>query len=225
MKRINRYSLIGIVFILTLITWESYSQSFEGEIIYRTTVELPEDSNIPTEEFKMMFQDVDTLSILFLKSKNYKLITLDNKTKKPKTVTQYDSDSNMNYSYMAGQDEFCMKGNAKFDTEPKISINFNDTIMIMGHKCHSITIDYGQISKSTIYFSDDYILNTELYKDNAVGFLEYIYRTRSLPLKIIMSGNGALHNLVYTAVEVKRETLKDSEFKIPQFKQLMNYPF
>jgi hypothetical protein len=227
MKRFNTFTLIAFAIILTLFSCESNSQSFEGTIIYRTSVELPKNSDIPIEQFKMMFQDMDTIANFYLKNRNYKLVTLDANTNKPKSVTQYDSDSNMTYSYMAGQYDFCMAAKTKIDslTKPKISTNNNDTITIMGHKCHSMTIDYGQISKTTIYFSEDFEVDTEPYKNNPVGFLEYIYRTGALPLKIVMSGNGAVHNMVFTAIEIKKETLKDTEFEIPEFKQIMDSPF
>ncbi len=225
MKRINTFTLIAII--LTLFSFESNSQSFEGTIIYRTGVELPENSDIPIEQFKMMFQDMDTIANFYLKNLDYKLVTFDAKSNEPKTVTQYDSDSNMNYSYMAGQNDFCMAAKAKIDTiiKPTITTNIADTLTVMGRLCHSMTIDYGQISKTKIYFTSDYKVNTDLYKNNPVGFLEYIYRTGALPLKIIMSGNGAVHNMVFTAIEVKKETIKDTEFEIPEFKQIMDSPF
>jgi len=227
MKKIKNLTSILIVIILTSFTFESKSQTFEGKIIYRTTVELPEDSKIPIEQFKMMFQDLDTIANFYLKNCNYKLVTLDIKTNDPKTVTLYKSASNKTYSYIEGQNDFCMTAKAIIDGNPKPLIfkNIEDTLIIMGKKCHSITIDYGPISKTTIYFSEDYKVDTEAYKNNPVGFLEYIYRTGALPLKIIMSGNGALHQIVFTAIEVKKETIKDKEFEVPKFKQVMDSPF
>lgn len=227
MTKFKSLIVILIVILLTSISFESKSQTFEGIIIYKTTVELPENSNIPIEQFNVMFQDMDTIANFYLKNSDYKLVTFDAKTKEPKTVTQYDSESNMNYSYMAGQNDFCMAAKTKTDTtiKPIVSTNIADTLTIMGRLCHSMTIDYGQISKTTIYFSSDYKINTELYKNNPIGFLEYIYRTGALPLKIVMSGNGAVHNMVFTAIEVKKETLNDKEFEIPEFKQIMDSPF
>jgi hypothetical protein len=227
MKKIKGIISILVILIFTSFSFESKSQTFEGIIVFRTSVELPMDSKIPIEQFKMMFQDLDTIAHLYLKNCNYKLITLDAKTNAPKTVTQYDSESNLTYSYMAGQKDFCMTSKARNDDKlkPLISENIEDTLIVIGKKCHSITIDYGQISKAIIYFSDDDKVNTEEYKNNPVGFLEYIYRTGALPLKIIMSGNGAVHNMVFTAIEVKKETLNNKDFRIPKFKQIIASPF
>lgn len=218
---------ILIVVIFTSFSFESKSQTFEGKIVYRVTIELPKDIKIPIEQFKKMYQDLDTIANFYLKNCNYKLVTFDAKTNAPKTVTQYDSESNITYSYMADQNDFCMTSKAIIDSlsKPLISKNIEDALIILGKKCYSITIDYGQINKTTIYFSDDYKVDTEAYKNNPIGFIEYIYRTGALPLKIIISGNGAEHHMVFTAIEVKQETIKDKEFEVPKFKQLMDSPF
>lgn len=228
MKRISNLTLILILVILTSFSFLSKSQTFEGKIVYRTSEELPENSKIPIEQFKMMFEDTDSIANFYLKNCNYKLVTLDAKTNEPTTVLLYNSDSIKNYSYIAGQNDFCIAAKAKIESsflKPIISINLEDTLIIMGKKCHSMTIDYGQISKTTIYFSEDYKVDTEPYKNNPVGFLEYNFRTGALPLKIIISGNGAIHNMVFTAIEVKNETLRNEDFEVPKFKEIMDSPF
>jgi hypothetical protein len=86
-------------------------------------------------------------------------------------------------------------------------------------------IDYGVISKVKIYYSEDYKVNVESLKNMPYGFLEYIYKTGALPLKIVMSGNGTIHNLVFTAIEIKEEQLNNKLFEVPEFKQIMKSPF
>jgi len=172
-----------------------------------------------------MFRDMDTIANLILKNNNYKLVTFDKNTNQPKTISQFESDSNKTFSYMAGQSEFCMvSANGTNQSEPKILVDPNDTMTIMGLKCKSLTIDYG-ISKTVVYFSEEYKVDKEVYKDNSTGFLEYMYRSGALPIKIIMSGNGAVHNMVFTAIEVKKETIEEKEFELPKFKQIMKSPF
>ena len=85
MNGIKTLTVFTIFFFLTLVSIESNSQTFEGKIIYRISVELPENSNISIEHFEMMFQDMDTIANFYLKNSNYKMVTLDAKTNKPKT--------------------------------------------------------------------------------------------------------------------------------------------
>jgi hypothetical protein len=220
--------LTPIAFLFTFLviySTSSFAQAFEGIIVFKTSVELPENSSISEAQFKVMFNDIDTVAHFFLKNSNYKLVTLDNSTNEPKTISQFESDSNKTFSYMAGQNDFCMV--SIYDPnqpDPKISIDPNDTITVLGLMCKSLEIDYG-ISKSIVYFSEKHKVDKRTFKANPSGFLEYLYRTGALPLKIIMSGNGAVHNMVFTATEIKEAKLKDTELEVPNFKQVMKSPY
>lgn len=100
----------------------------------------------------------------------------------------------------------------------KITEDKNDKIIVLGKKCSSITIDYGT-SNAKIYFSDEYRVDTKAIRKDAPGFLQYINECGALPLKVILSGNGAIHNLIFTAKEIKEEKLDGDILKIPKRKK------
>jgi hypothetical protein len=222
-------ALLAILLIGTLtgFTSEVKSQTFEGVIVYKTTVEQSEDSDIPEEQFKMMFRGMNEESKLYLKGNKYRLVDIDAKTNKPANVTLCGTEKGKIYSFKYGQNELGMVSDIdKMNLpEPVITKNNDEPLTVMGKKCYSITIDYGKISKSTIYFSNDYKVDVEAYKNNPIGFLQYIYRTGALPLKIYISGGGALQTYVYTAVEVKEESLEDEIFEVPGFMSVLETTF
>ena len=80
--------------------------------------------------------------------------------------------------------------------------------------------DYGS-RQTIIYYSDKYPVDTSPYLNDPYVYFKYMIETKALPLKIIMSGEPALHNLVYTAREVKVEFINDSVFVLPKFKFIM----
>jgi hypothetical protein len=204
-----------------------FSQEFEGKIIYRTSVENANPERISDEQFKMMFQDIDTIAVLYLSQNQYKLETLNFETNKCRTINQYDPITSRILSYMAGDKYLCWysepKNNSSF--KPTIYKDVYDTITILGHKCSSVTLDYGVTSKAKIYYSEDFRVDKKSIENDNFGFLDYIYECEALPLKIIMLGNGAIHNLVYTAMIISAEKLKENAFKIPKFKEMKKSPF
>jgi len=205
----------------------SFAQGFEGKIIYLTSIENANPPKTSNEQFNQMFSDdIDTIAILYLSQNRYKLVTLDAKTNSPKTVTQYDPDLRKNYSYIAGDNSMCMVSDVNFNSmpSPKISKDINDTLTILGKKCSSLVIDYGIISKTKIYYSIDYKVDIQSIENDAFGFLQYIYESKSLPLKIIVSGNGAIQNQIFTVKEVREEKLDKDTFKIPKFKKIIKSP-
>lgn len=222
MKRITH---VIISFILMVCSLTSVCQTFEGTIVYKLAPELPAGSDIPLEEFNMMFEGADTMANLYLKGCNYKFVTLYNKTNAPQSVNLYLCGSGSFYAYMAGQDEYCTMSSqgTGLDYKPLVLEHPEDTMTILGKLCHSIII-IGQTSRTEVFFSKDYSVDAELYKDHPVGFLEYFYHTGAIPLKIITTGNGALHAIVFTAVEIKQEPLSDKVFKLPAFKHFMKPP-
>lgn len=223
----KRHLTLALVLILLFLAEELKSQGFEGKIIYRTVVEKPENSNISEEQFDMMYKGMDSIAILYLKNSRYKLVTLDAKSNDPKTVNLYDPDTKKSYSYMAGQNEMCMWGDAAMGNKetPSISTNIKDTITILGTKCHSMTIDYGNGNKTKFYFSNEYDVDVSSVEKSAYGFLEYIFESGSLPLKIISTGNGAPHNMVLIAKGIINEKVDDKTFELPEFKQMMKSPY
>ena len=202
------------------------SQGFEGRVIYKSSIERPTNSNIPDSIFKMMFNDVvDTneITTFYIKKDFFKMVTNGKHT----STVLYDPELKRNYVYMKEQPDFCMWSEVTSDNQPlpKITKNLNDTIIVLDKKCYSITIDYGAISKNILYYPIDIMIDLKELENNKLGLMGYFSKIETMPYKIIMTGNGAVHNLGYTLKEIVNENLDDSIFKVPKFKNMMKSPF
>lgn len=196
----------------------TYGQSFEGRIVYRLSIESSDPKRISSQQIEMMFKDADTTAILYLKGNRYKLVTLDHKTKKVKTVNQYDPVSNKIYDYVlvdSTKNPFVMQTNNTSSQIPyKRHRIKNEELIILGQECNGIILNYGS-GYTKLYFSDKYNLNTESISENAPSFLNYVKKCESLPLKIVISGNGAVHNLIFEATEIIQEVVDEKIFGLP----------
>ncbi|HEX6171525.1 MAG TPA: hypothetical protein VFZ33_17690 [Chitinophagaceae bacterium] len=192
-----------------------FSQSFEGKIVYRLSIESSDPKKISQEQIEMMFKDADTLCVLYIKGDHYKFVTLDLATSNVKAVNQYDPVSNKIYDYRPSDQQHLVRetenSTIKYKTR-KVKI---DNISILGQKCHSVTIDYGSHS-TKIYVSDKFKVNRETIRNNAPSFLQYIRECESIPLKIIMTGGGAVHNLVLEAIDILEEPIDSNVFDLPE---------
>ena len=218
---------VGFLIVLFGISNCVFSQEFEGKIIYRTSVENANPERISDEQFTMMFQDIDTIAILYLNQNKYKLETLDFETNKCKTINQYDPITRRILGYIAGDNYLCWYSETSniASFAPTIYKDDHDTITLLGHKCSSVTLDYGNTSKVKIYYSEDYKVDRKSIENDNFGFLDYIYECGALPMKIVTTGNGAIHNLVFTAKIISKEKLEENTFKIPKFKEMKKSPF
>ncbi|GEM_PF-4891717 len=213
-----------IIILLTSFISESKSQSqvFEGIVVYNTTVVPSENNDIPAEQFKIMFKNMSNVSNLYLKGNNYKLVGIDPKTNKPGEVALGSSETGMVFNFTSGQNDVgVVKDLKKMNLpEPVITRNNDEPLTIMGKKCYSVTIEYENISKTTIYFSDDYKIDTETYKNNPIGFFDYLYRTGAIPLKIYSTEGDSVYTIVYTAVDINEKSIDDKVFELPGFKRV-----
>lgn len=214
-------NLLTISLLILLNSSRLIAQPFEGKIIYKSTIENAMTDKLSNELFNQMFNEpTDSIAILYLRNEQYKLVQIDLKTKKPKTTLQYDPIKRRIYSGYGTRDSetFYFDLNESLLAKPQVLQNENDTIYVLGKKCKSITITINgdPMSKNIIYYSDDYKVDTKSFSSNTYGFSQYIYLTGALPLKIIMTGNGAPHKVVYTAKEIIPEKLDDKIFKTPK---------
>lgn len=181
-----------------------HSQSFEGKIVYRLSIESPDPKRISPEQIKMMFNDVDTTCILYLKGDYYKFVTLDRESAKAKVVNQYDPVLNKIYDYVLTDsisDPFVMQTENPTTTFVFKKRKGREKVSILGEPCEAITLDYGS-HYTMLYFSDRYKVSSRGIRKDAPSFLQYLRECEAVPLKIVMSGGGAVHNLVFEAIEI-----------------------
>jgi hypothetical protein len=212
-------SLLTITLLILLKFNSLTGQIFEGKIIYRSTIENAMPDKLSKDLFNQMFNEPgDSIAILYLRNEQYKFVQIDLKTQKPKTTLQYDPIKRRIYSGSGTSDSetFYYDLNDSLIEKPNVIQNDNDTIYVLGKKCKSITISDDPMSKNIIYYSDDYKVDTKSFASNTYGFSQYIYLTGALPLKIIMTGNGAPQKVVYTAKEIVKVKLDDKIFKAPK---------
>lgn len=211
------------IILITLLSLASIAfcrcQSFEGKIVYRLSIESSDPKQISREQVAMMFKDADTTSILYLKGNYYKFVTLNGETAGMMTVNQYDPVSNKIYDYVledSTSHAFVMQ------TENSNAANMfnkrridNKQISILGQICDGIILDYGSHS-TKLYFSGGYSVNSSAIRKDAPSFLQYLRECGSIPLKIVMSGGGALHNLVFEAIEIVEGPVDAKVFTLPK---------
>jgi hypothetical protein len=142
----NRIQILLSLILVTVVT-NTFCQSFEGKIFYRLSIECSDPKRISSEQIEMMFKDVDTLCVLYIKGDHYKFVTLDRETANVKTVNHYDVISNKVYDYRPadpGQEQFVMETeNSTVNRSFKIQKVKKDNISILGEECNAITMDYG----------------------------------------------------------------------------------
>jgi len=196
-----------------------YSQSFEGKIVYRLSIESPDPKRISPEQIEMMFSDADTTCILYLKGDYYKFVTLDRESAKVKVVNQYDPVSNKIYDYVlkdSTSDPFVMQHeNTTAMSVFKKRKAGREKASILGEPCEAVILDYGS-HYTMLYFSHRYkVISGDIRKD-APSFLQYLRECEAVPLKIVMSGGGAVHNLIFEAIEIMEGPLDPNVFNLPK---------
>jgi len=133
---------------LFLITAETVccSQSFEGKIVYRLSVETADPKRTSPALIEMMFNKEDTTCLLYIKGDRYKFVTLDRVTVKPKVINQYDPVSNKIYDYVL-QDSTANSvvmqtenpgGALSFVKRKKVGSRTNTKVL--GEKCEAINL-------------------------------------------------------------------------------------
>ena len=190
------------------------SQSFEGKIIYRVSGKTPDLKRTSQETIDMMLMDMDTTAILYISKSRYKLVTLARDTGLPRMVNQYDPFLNMIYDYQPDS-KFAMKSpNPPAITYQKKVIKRNGQKTLLDSNCTAISLTFSD-TRAVVYYSNNFSVDTKDIRIDAPLFLQFMRQTEAIPLKIIMSGNGAIHALEYEAISIIREELPDSTFKFP----------
>lgn len=188
-------------------------QSFEGKIIYRVSGKTPDPKHTSQEIVDLMLNDIDTLAILYVSKNRYKLVTLARDTGLPRIVNQYDPSLNMLYDYQPDS-EFVMKFPNSPITYRKKTIEASGQKTLLDNDCSAISLSFSDI-RTLVYYSSKFKIDPSDIRVDAPLFLQFIRQAKAIPLKIVMSGNGAIHALEYEATSIIQEELPDNIFELP----------
>jgi len=199
----------------------SDTNAFEGKVEYKVSVQRPANSQIPVKQFNAMFQETDSKAELFVRGNYYRL---DQFSHDSNNSTLYLPDSHKVYTFSSTSPAIVFWSNANTDwyTKTISSVENGSSETVMKKKCKSIVINYKGGTTTQIFYSEDFSIDTCQVGNHRYGFLDYFYQTGALPLKIILSGGGALHEMVFEATNVNKESLRQDLFLLPKNVKYLN---
>jgi len=197
---------IKLSFITILYSILSFSQNFEGEIIYRNICK----SN--NEEWKIEYCQMITDSIenFQYKNGNYKYSVPNNQT-----WTIFKKAENKVYRKTKNGKIFWSDANSNNDSITKITLN-KKALKVLDYDCDELIIEsLGSIQK--YYFSSKLSINPKFYKNHKNGNLNIITSiTKSIPLKTIFIFEVQGLILESTAIKINKRKIEDNVFLIPK---------
>ncbi len=202
-----------ILFLLT--TLFSYGQNFEGKITYQNSYKS-KMANLTDQQFSSM---MGTTQEYLIKEGNYKSLTNG-------TFMQwqlYINADNRLYNKMANSPTiFWNDGASNPDEVLKAEVNKN-VINILGQQCDELILTC-RSGTQKYYFSTKLKVDPKLYEKHKFGnWSEYIARTNSLPLKMII--DSPQFTLECLATEIKPLKLDDKEFQLPADSKIEKSPY
>lgn len=191
------------------------AQTFEGKIIYKNAYKS-KVSNVSDEQFNSM---MGTTQEYFIKGGNYK-------TAMGGSMFQwqlYRNSENKLYMKMSNAPAvFWKDGSENPDEVQKAEVNKGVTT-IQGHLCDELILTC-KSGVQKYYFSPKLKVDASLYSEHKFGnFSEYISRTKSLPLKIVVE--TPQFTMESTATEIIPMKLSDAEFELPPDAPLQKSPY
>tara|TARA_R110002033_G_scaffold169674_1_gene210770 strand:- start:7273 stop:7899 length:627 start_codon:yes stop_codon:yes gene_type:complete len=200
--------LIIIVFLLSSISLAS--QNFEGILVNSINYES-KDSSVSSEQLNSL---LGTKQFYAIKEGNYKSVFNGLFIK----LQIYKNDENRNYSLTSKSDTLYYEDySLNKDKVLSFKIEKNkDTIM--GILCDLITVK-SEKGKTSIYFSSNYKINPDLYKQHNYGNWNYIVsKIKALPIKTIQETEQFIMTSI--ATEITPMKLKDNVFEIQNKKRV-----
>lgn len=192
--------------LLTLILFTSNynAQSFEGKITYSNNYQS-KVAKLKSEQLNAL---MGTKQDYYIKGGNYKSVFNGIFTK----MQVYKVSENKNYTLTGKNDTLYWED---YSVNKELPLKYEllkkqDTIM--GLICDALIIETNK-SKTVVYFSSKYTVNSSLFKNHHFGNWYYIIsKTGALPLKTITETDQFI--LTSTATEIKAQKLEDNFFEI-----------
>jgi hypothetical protein len=204
------YFSISLLLATTLL-----GQNFEGKITFKNTFKS-KTQNITDEQFTAMMGDTHEY---FIKGGDYKTITNGSFLQ----WQQYINADNKLYNKMANSETILWNdGSVNMDEVIKAEINKGVTV-VMGYNCDEIILT----CKSGIqkyYYTSKIAVDVDLFEKHKYGnWFEFISRSKSLPLKMIIENAQLSYEAV--AIEVKPMQLEKTMFVLPANVETAKSPY
>lgn len=217
----NTNIMKNILLLLFFIPVLSFSQNFEGTLVYNNDIEIAEKFS---DQFGMTKEKMMESGKFFEKT----LITYKNgnylsKPNKGKIKVIYLSDRNEILT-IDKESELVPAIKAEIDLEtelkekrPKITVKQTDEI-ILNKKCSKVIVEW-ETGTYEYFFNSDYLkMDSTLYNNHKYDmWSEYLKISNSLPLKIVKKIGGMMTTTM-TLKEIKEYAVDDKIFKLPNLK-------
>lgn len=219
MNRNCKQFLIAIV--LTLSSFISFGQNFEGWITYKVEVHNPNPEKIPDSTWqkgiKEQFGEKGyMLQKYFYKGPNYiSEIEAGNQN----GFQVFNPKDGLLYSWQKGSDTaFTVNSRESKDDLIEI-IESDETNIVLNIACKSIVVK-SKMGQMTLWYNSEYLkMDAKLYQGHVYGHWEGIlHKIRCLPLKI--EQKGFMSSITQTAIAYKHEEVNLTKFTIPKFKTI-----
>ncbi len=210
-------STISAILLIT-ISFGISAQSFEGKITYRLSVESKDTTKVSPSQINMMFNDADTMAVLYISNNRFKMITLNRATGEPRVINQYDPATKTIYDYMYNSEFVIESGNATLYEYRKKKHKKDGQKVLLDENCAVDKLTYSNVT-IFMWHSPRFPVDPETIHKDAPSFLQFIRQIGRIPLKFTMSSSNTVHKLVYEALSISRESVPDYVFDHPTQKK------
>jgi hypothetical protein len=191
--------------ITSFITFTSFAQNFEGEIVYQNTYK----SKIPSLTDERFTSMMGATQEYFIKDGWYKSVSNG-------TLLQwqiYIPMDNKMYTKMSNN-EAALWTDAAANSDSVISEVLNKAVIdILGYKCDELILQC-KSGTQKYYFSSKLGIDSKLFINHKYGnWYAYVSRSNAVPLK--MEIDNAQFTLTCTASKVQAQKLAASVFQLP----------
>ncbi|SHG10998.1 hypothetical protein SAMN05443549_10280 [Flavobacterium fluvii] len=206
-----------IVLILTALffTITTFSQNFEGKIMYTNTYKT-KNTKITDQQWSTM---LGATQEYFIKGGDYKSVTNGTFVQ----WQQYSNTDNKLYIKMANSETLLWNdGSIQGDEVLKVEVN-KKVIEILGYKCDEVILTCTS-GVQKYYFNTKLSVNPKLFVKHKFGnWADYLSKSKSLPLKSII--DTAQFTLESIATEVKPTKLDPKMFELPAGAKTAKSPY
>jgi len=209
----------NLLLLLFLIPIVSFSQNFEGTLVYENDIEIAEKFSKQlgmTKEKMMESGQFFEETLITYKNGNYL-----SKPNKGKIKVIYLSERNEILTIDKKSDLVpAIKAEIDLETElknkkPKITIKQTDEV-ILNVECSKVIVEW-ETGTYEYFFNSDYLkMDSTLYSNHKYDmWSDYLKLSNSLPLKIVKRMDGMM-TIIMTLKEIKEHSVKDKIFELPK---------
>ena len=211
--------------VLFALTFNVFSQTFEGSITYKLETLNPNPDMIPdsiwNEKMKELFgEDGFSVQKYFYKE-NYYMSEFESNGQMSNQI--FDPSNHLLYNFEQGSSAAMTIDTRKFIDQFENIIELEETIEVLGIECRGIVVN-SSMSKMTLWFNSDYLkMDPSYYQEHIYGHWKYIIdHTSCLPLMV--ETKGMMTHVIQTAMDFEEVDIPESRFDIPKFSEVTASP-